>query len=313
MIPLPRLPTPGVPRSEPPRHEGTVRVGRRRVLGYAEFGDPHGRLVVWHHGTPGARRQIPPVGRRAAERLGIRLVCIERPGIGDSTDHRYRNFRDWADDVGVVADTLGHEQFAVVGLSGGGPYALACAAGLGERVTAVGLLGSVCPLLGPDAAPPEGVLKLAAQFRGPLGAFRSVLGVPLWALLHAISPLAHPLYHLYAGLMPEGDQKVFADPEIEAMFVDDLMAASRRRFGALVHDIALFGRPWGFDLADVDVPVFWWHGDADNIVSLAHAEHAVGLLQVCELYVRPTESHLGGFAAADLVLEAVDGAWDRST
>jgi pimeloyl-ACP methyl ester carboxylesterase len=290
-----------------------VRVGRRRVLGYAEFGDPHGRLVVWHHGTPGARRQIPPVGRRAADRLGIRLVCIERPGVGDSTDHRYRNFRDWADDVAVVADTLGHERFAVVGLSGGGPYALACAAGLGERVTAVGLLGSVCPLLGPDASPPEGVLKLAAQLRGPLGVFRSVLGVPLWALLQPLSPLAHPLYHLYASLMPAGDQKVFADPEIEAMFVDDLLAASRRQFGALVHDIALFGRPWGFDLADVDAPVFWWHGDADNIVSLAHAEHAVGLLRACELYVRPTESHLGGFAAADLVLEAVDGAWDRTT
>jgi pimeloyl-ACP methyl ester carboxylesterase len=253
------------------------------------------------------------VGRRAAERLGIRLVCIERPGIGDSTDHRYRCFRDWADDVAVVADTLGHDQFAVVGLSGGGPYALACAAGLGERVTAVGLLGSVCPLSGPDASPPEGVLKLAAQFRGPLGAFRSVLGVPLWALLQALSPVAHPAYHLYAGLMPAGDQKVFADPEIEAMFIDDLMAASRRQFGALVHDIALFGQPWGFDLAEVDAPVVWWHGDADNIVSLAHAEHAVGLLQVCELYVRPTESHLGGFAAADLVLEAVDGAWDRST
>ena len=97
--------------------------------------------------------------------------------------------------------------------------------------------------------------------------------------LQPLVPLAHPLYHLYAGHMPEGDQKVFADPEIEAMFVDDLMTASRRRFGAFVHDVALFGQPWGFDLADVDVPVFWWHGDADNIVPMAHAEHAVGLLR----------------------------------
>jgi pimeloyl-ACP methyl ester carboxylesterase len=170
----------------------------------------------------------------------------------------------------------------------------------------------VCPLLGPDAAPPEGVLKLAAQFRGPIGVFRSALGIGLWAALQPLAPLAHPLYHLYAGQMPEGDQKVFADPEIEAMFVDDIMVASRRRFGAVVHDVALFGQPWGFDLADVDVPVFWWHGDADNIVPLAHAEHAVGLLRACELSVRPTESHLGAFAAADLVLEAVDGAWERS-
>jgi pimeloyl-ACP methyl ester carboxylesterase len=137
-----------------------------------------------------------------------------------------------------------------------------------------------------------------------------VLGTGLWALLQPLAPFAHPLYHLYASQMPEGDQRVFADPEIEAMFVDDLVHASRRQFRAVVHDIALFGQSWGFDLADVDVPVFWWHGDADNIVSLAHAEHAAGLLDVCELSVRPTESHLGAFAAADLVLEAIDRAWD---
>jgi pimeloyl-ACP methyl ester carboxylesterase len=128
-------------------------VGSRRVLGFAEYGDPEGRLVLWHHGTPGARRQIPLAGRRAAERLGVRLVCVERPGVGDSTDHRYRSFRDWADDVAVVVEDLGHDEFAVVGLSGGGPYALACAHELPDRVTSVGLLGTVCPMAGPDAAP----------------------------------------------------------------------------------------------------------------------------------------------------------------
>jgi pimeloyl-ACP methyl ester carboxylesterase len=286
-----------------------IPVGQGRVLGYAEFGDPGGRLVLWHHGTPGARRQLPIVGRRAAERLGLRVVLVERPGVGDSTNHRYGSFREWADDAAVVVDDLGHDRFASVGLSGGGPYALACAAALGDRVTAVGLLGSVCPLLGPDAAPPEGVLTLAARFRGPIGVFRTVLGTGLWAALQPLGPLAHPMYRLYASQMPEGDQKVFANPEIEAMFVDDLITASRRQFGAIVHDVALFGQPWGFDLAEIEAPVFWWHGDADNIVPLAHAEHAVGLLKGCELAVRPTESHLGAFAAADLVLEAIDGVW----
>ena len=109
--------------------------------------------------------------------------------------------------------------------------------------------------------------------------------------------------------MPEGDRKVFADPDIEAMFIDDLVTASRRRFSGAVHDVALFGRPWGFNLADIDVPAFWWHGDADNLVPLAHAEHAVGLLTGCQLSIRPTESHLGAFAAADVVLETIVDAW----
>jgi len=78
------------------------------------------------------------------------------------------------------------------------------------------------------------------------------------------------------------------------------------RLGALAHDVALFGRPWGFELADVRAPVRWWHGDADTFVPLAHAEATVAKLPDCELHIRPGESHLGGFAAADEVLQTLD-------
>jgi pimeloyl-ACP methyl ester carboxylesterase len=309
MVRLPRPPVPGVSAIEPPRYEGVIHVARRRVLGFAEYGDADGRLVLWHHGTPGARRQIPLAARRAAERLGLRLVCVERPGVGDSTDHRYRCIRDWAQDAAAVADHLGHEDLAVVGLSGGGPYALACAHELPDRVAVVGLVGGVCPVVGANAAPGASVVSLAARFRGVLDPLRLVLGTALWLVVQPLTPLAHPAYRLYSSRMPEGDRKVFADPDIEAMFIDDFVHASRSQFGAVVHDAALFGRPWGFDLADIETPVYWWHGDADNIVPLAHADHSVALLRSCELAVRPTESHLGGFAAADLVLETLTSAW----
>ena len=301
---------PGVPPIEPPRHEGVVRVGRRRALGYAEFGDPSGRLVLWHHGTPGARRQIPLKARRAAERLGLRLVCVERPGVGDSTNHRYKCIREWAADAAKVVDHLGHDQFVAAGLSGGGPYALACAHELPERVAVVGLLGSVSPVAGSEAAPGASVVALAKRFQGVLDPMRSVLGSTLWLALQPLMPVASVAYGLYASRTPEGDQKVFADPEIKAMFIDDIANGSRRRFGAVAHDAALFGRPWGFNIADIDTPVFWWHGDADNLVPIAHAEHSAALLKSCEYYVRPTESHLGGFGVADMVLETLANAWD---
>jgi len=300
---------PGAPPIEPPRREGVIRVGERRVLGCAEYGDPSGRLVLWHHGTPGGRRQIPLSARRAAERLGLRLICVERPGVGDSTDHRYRCIGDWADDAGAVVDHLGHDRFATVGLSGGGPYALACAYAFPDRVSVVGVLGSVCPVVGPNAAPGSSVVGLAATFQGILDPLRSVLGTAAWMAIQPIMPLGHFALRLYASRMPPGDQKVFADPDMEAMFLDDIANASRRRFSAVAHDAALFGRPWGFELTDIRVPVFWWHGDADNLVPLAHAEHSVELLHECELAVRETESHLGGFAAADAVLETLAGAW----
>lgn len=304
-VTLPRLPTPGVPRIDPPRVETTVPVddGRRRI-GIAEYGHPDGPLVLWFHGTPGARRQIPMVGRRAAAGLGLRLVCVERPGVGASTNHRYRCVADVAADAADIADHLGHDRFAVAGLSGGGPYALACGALLPERVVAVGVLGGVCPVAGPDGGD-GGLIALSARFQTILHPLRNPLGVVLRGVLLAAAPLSHVAYSQFAKVMPEGDRMVFADPEIEAMFIDDLTEANRRGFGALAHDMALFGADWGFRVADVKAPVRWWHGDADSLVSLADAEATCERLADVELSVRPGESHLGGFAVTDLVLETL--------
>ena len=288
-----------------------MRVGPNRVLGYAAFGDPAGRLVLWHHGTPGARRQVPLVARRAADQLGIHLVSVERPGIGDSTDHRYRAIRDWAADAAAVADHFGHHELAVVGLSGGGPYALACAHELPDRVKAVGLLGSVCPVVGADMVPEPTIVKLAVRFQWLLEPLRCVLGPGLWLGVQPVMPAAHWVIQLYAGRMPEGDRAVLADPEIEAVVIDDIVNASRTQFSGVTHDVTLFGRDWGFSLTDILVPVFWWHGDADNIIPLAHAEHSTELLRSGQLDVRPGESHLGGFAVADVVLETLLAAWSE--
>ena len=281
-----------------------------RSLGYAEYGDASGRLVLWHHGTPAGAARSRRLLAVPRERLGLRLVCVDRPGVGDSTDHRYTCILDWADDAAAVVDHLGHDRFATVGLSGGGPFALASAAHLPDQVVAVGLLGSVCPVVGPNAAPGSSIVGLAVRFQGILDPLRSVLGAGIWLLVQPVIPLGHYVLRLYASRMPAGDRKVFADPEMEAMFLDDIANASRRRFGAVAHDVALFGRPWGFELGDIRTPVFWWHGDADNVVPVAHAEHSVELLHECELSIRETESHLGGFAAADTVLETLSQAWD---
>src|ERR1700752_3244258 len=100
-----------------PKREGNIAVGDDRQLGFAEFGDPQGRAVFWLHGTPGARRQIPTEARVYAEQHNIRLIGIDRPGIGSSTPHRYKNIAAFADDLQAIADTLGVDKMAVVGLS----------------------------------------------------------------------------------------------------------------------------------------------------------------------------------------------------
>lgn len=293
----------------PPRVEGTIEVEHGRRLGFAEFGPARGRAVFWMHGTPGARRQIPEAARVAAEELDVRLIGIDRPGVGASTSYRYESLLDFPADLATVADRLGVERFAVIGLSGGGPYALAAAHAMPERVTAVAVLGGVAPTQGEDA-PEGGLVGFAARFGPAISLFHVPLSLMLSGLLLTMRPLASPGFDLYARLSPEGDREVFARPEIKAMFLDDLLGGSRRGIRAPIYDIMLFTRPWGFSVRDVKVPVRWWHGDSDNIVPLAHGQHVVPLIPDAELYVRPGESHLGGLGAAEEVLDTLLALWD---
>jgi pimeloyl-ACP methyl ester carboxylesterase len=273
---------------------------------WAAFGDPAGTPLLWFHGSPGGRLQIPPATAREAATLGLKIVCVARPGVGQSSDHAYESFRDSAADVAEVANDIGAKRFGVVALSGGGPYALACGHEMPHRVEALAILGGVCPVAGPDASP-GGIVGLSARFNSILGVVRAPLGDVARGLLGLLGPISHQAYSGFAKLMPAGDQRVFADREIEAMFIRDLVAANRHSFRGLFNDAVLFGRPWGFLLADVDVPVRWWHGDADSLVPLDHARHATSLLPDCELEVRPDESHLGGFGITHEVFTWLSG------
>jgi pimeloyl-ACP methyl ester carboxylesterase len=293
----------GVPRVETPLAEGCVCLPDGRRLGYAEFGDPAGAVVLWFHGTLGARRQFPLLGRHAAERLGLRVVVVERPGTGLSDRHRYAAVVDWVADMAELADALGAERLGVVGLSGGGPYALACGAvpPLVARVAAVAVLDGTVPSVGPEATP-GGIVDVARRCAPVLSQLRRPLALLSTGLLAPLIPFAHYAYRVYASTWPERDQRVLADPEVEAIFVDDIINVVKGRCQAVVDDARLLGRDWGFRLADVKVPVQWWHGDADHLVPVAGVETAVSRLQDAELTLRSGESHLGGFVKIDEVL-----------
>ena len=292
-----------------PRLEGTVRVDDGRRLGFAEFGRPGGRAIVWLHGTPGARRQVPEEARAFADRTGLRIVGIDRPGIGASTPHVYDDVLGFTADLEVLLDRLGIDDLAVIGLSGGGPYALASGYAMGDRIRAVGVLGGVAPTVGPEAIGGGLVAlgKLAAPF---VRVARVPIGVGLTGAIRIVKPVAAPLLDLYARFSPPGDRALLGRPEFKAMFLDDLLNGSRKQISAPMSDVLLFARDWGFSLADVKVPVRWWHGDADHIVPFAHGEHVVGLLPDAELKVLPGESHLGGLGVSEEILTTLLDVWD---
>jgi len=284
-----------------PALEGTVAVRDQRRLSFAEYGAPRGPAIVWMHGTPGARRQIPFEARQYAEHHGLRIIGIDRPGIGSSTPHLYPNIADWAGDLEILMDTLAVDTCRLIGLSGGGPYALAAGAALPDRVHGVGVLGGVAPTVGVDAAA-GGIIALAVRLAPLLSVARVPLGVLLTQTIRIIKPLAGPGLDLYAAVQPPGDKNLLARPEFKAMFLDDLLNGSRFQTSAPLNDLVLFTRDWGFRAGDVAVPVRWWHGDDDHIVPFAHGQHVVDLLPDATMTVIDGESHLGGLGIAEEVI-----------
>lgn len=291
-----------------PRLEGSYQLGRGRRIGFAEYGRADGRAVFWFHGTPGGRRQIAPATRVAAQELGFRLIALERPGIGESTAHMYDNVAGWPDDVLLIADRLGIGQFACVGLSGGGPYVLACAARAPYRMVAGAVLGGVAPTRGPDAIG-GGAMAIARPLAPLIEIGRGAMGRFLSVFVRSVIPLRYQLFDLYMSISPEGDQRVFRRPEMREMFLDDFVRMSRKQVHAPVLDIVLFTRAWGFSLGDIQVPIHFWHGDADNIVPLAHAQHMAALVPDAKLRVRAGESHLGALDAAEEIFGALLELW----
>ncbi len=292
----------------PPRVEGTIPVASGRRIGFSEFGPHDGRPVFWFHGTPGARRQVPAEARSMAWDQGLRIVGIDRPGIGSSTPHVYGQVLDFAADMEIVMAGLGIDRFAVVGLSGGGPYALAMARRFPDRAVGVGVLGGVAPTVGVDATD-GGAVALARRFAPVIRVGRVPLSMTLAGLLKVSRPLANPAIALYGRLSPEGDRRLLEQPAFKAMFLDDLLNGSRRQISAPISDLVLFGRHWGFEVGEVEVPVRWWHGDADHIVPYAHGEHMVSRIADAQLETLVGESHLGGLGVAEDVLATLTDLW----
>jgi pimeloyl-ACP methyl ester carboxylesterase len=294
-----------------PRLEGKITVRDGRLIGFAEFGDPQGRAVFWLHGTPGARRQIPAEARIYAEAHHIRLIGVDRPGIGSSTPHQYGTVSEFAPDLQTMADILGIERMAVIGLSGGGPYTLACAAAMPRRVVVAAVLGGVAPTRGPDAI--SGGLMGLGMVVAPI---LEVGGLPVRlasaTMIKLFRPVTSPVLGLYARISPESDRQLLGRPEIKAMFLDDLLNGSRKQMTAPFADVVAFARSWGFRLDEVAVPVRWWHGDRDHIIPFAHGQHVVARLPDAKLYVIPGESHLAALGRAEEILRTVMTVWDRS-
>jgi pimeloyl-ACP methyl ester carboxylesterase len=261
-----------------------------RTLAYAEYGSPKGLPIIHCHGTPSSRVEgdLTFSGTLAAE-LGVRIIVPDRPGMGRSDFQPERRIVDWPNDVLDLAAALDLDTFAVLGSSGGAPYAAACAALIPARIRVVGLLGGVAPLDDPGvlaamSAPLRIMVRLARFAPAVLrGLFR--------LNLRAMRGGGQRGGDRMAASFPEPDRSLLQRPEIRDGFMECFRESCRQGPRGPVWDVGLMARPWGFDLAAIKIPVLLWQGERDGNVPLAHGRYLAGAIPTCRATFYPDEAH----------------------
>ncbi|HET7465293.1 MAG TPA: alpha/beta hydrolase [Candidatus Dormibacteraeota bacterium] len=266
-----------------------VRLHDGRRLAYTEWGDPAGSPVVHMHGMPGSRyeHEAPPDYYRS---LGVRVITPDRPGYGMSDPQRHRRLVDWPADVAELADALGIARFGVTALSGGGIYALACAALIPDRVTAVVTTGCPGPMQFPGALNNMRLMTRAGVWLAARMPWLFEAGAAVLAgVVHA-----HPRFFIDQAFRdkPAADLRLFSSPAVAAGAAATLREAMHRGASGYVQDIQVLALPWNISLGDIHVPVELWHGDQDNVIPVQHGYYLKSVMPGATLRICPGEAHM---------------------
>jgi pimeloyl-ACP methyl ester carboxylesterase len=270
----------------------TIKLPDGRRLGYAEYGDPAGKAVLHFHGTPDSRLEgtLPGLAESAA-RLGVRLILPDRPGFGLSDFKRGRTVLDWPEDVLGLADALGFEHFAIMGLSGGGPYAAACAYKIPQRLSRVGIVSGVGPPEMPGAM--EMLEKSSDGQAVKLGSkspwlLRLVLAYTVFQFRRD----PHKMVSETASQVSPPDQAALKRSDVAETVVRMTAGAFQQGGRGAAWDYTLFSRPWGFSLGDIRLPVYLWHGEDDWICPAQMGRYVAQNIPGCQATFYPGEGHI---------------------
>ena len=265
----------------------TITLKDGRTLGYADLGNPDANRVIFHfHGFPGSRLEANLLADRIGE-MNLRLIGIDRPGMGLSDFKKNRSLLDWPDDVVELADVLRIDKFAVEGISGGGPYAAACAYKIPERLTSCGIISGVAS----KDLEIEKKMKLFSIIR----LFPWLFRLMIWIKSRGMKDLEKAEKNLKKALIkfPEADRKVLDDPQILSKFIKESAEAFRQGSKGAYHEGKIYAKSWGFNLEDISskLKVYIWHGEADEAVPVAMGREMCNLIPNCVGKFYPGEGH----------------------
>jgi pimeloyl-ACP methyl ester carboxylesterase len=271
-------------------YDQTIRLPDGRQVGTCEIGDPHGELVVFIGGYPGSRWMAHLFNGRVL--FGVRLLGIDRPGMGVSTFQPGWTIRGFSQDVAAVADALQVERFFVLGWSGGTPYAAACAIQLADRVKACGL---IAPMATPEMS------KVGAMKRNRLWASLAQrapwsLSLMVWLLYgrmgHDPEKFKSMLDRMLVEISPP-DQEAYARQRIFDTMAQGMAEAFRQGTRRQAYEARLLYRPWGFRYGDIHLSkVYLWQGELDQNIPVATGKTIAEEIAGCQAMFMRDEGHI---------------------
>ncbi len=275
--------------------EHRIKTPDGRTLAVQEDGDPDGKPVLVHAGTPNSRQLYGPHVADAAAR-GIRLIGYDRPGYGESDPRPGRTTASCADDVRAICSALGISRFATWGASGGGPHVLACAALLPDLVAAAASIASPAPYRA------EGIDWFAGMGQENVDDFRLLLKDPAAARDKAekdraamLSVGPQELHTQFATLVTPTDSAAMTGELAEYMWESGKSGLAPGVEGWCEDDFAEIN-PWGFEFSDITVPVLLLHGREDQFVPFAHGKWLAARIPGVEARLLDHEGHLTLFS-----------------
>jgi len=291
-----------LPPAEEPRF-WQISPGRR--LAWNEYGDPAGFPVMYYHGWPSSRLQARLAHHLALER-GLRIVAMDRPGMGRSTFEPGRTLDSWPELMERFADALGIGKFGQLGVSGGGPYVLACAARIPERLTGSAVLGGAVPLAelrhGPRGLHPLYRLLIPCR-KLPFWVFSALFQVA--SIASRWQPGLPPLSWLLRSVAEEDRRLLLDFPDVWAVITKSFQEGVCDGGGrGVMTDAEIYLQRLTIDLSSVHHPIRYWHGGEDRNIPLEMVREFTGKIAAAELIV---DQEMGHFS---LVLRRAPAALD---
>ncbi len=267
----------------------TLTLKSGQIIGFADYGKPDGKPLLFFHGLPGSRLQAF-AGHTEAEEAGVRLISVDRPGMGLSTYQPNRTIMDWPQTVNEFADKLGIDEFCLLAVSGGAPYALACAVTIPERLNKI----TIC-----SGVPSHDWFRKIQSPKGVGRFIRRILTTPRLIRM-VVLILARWYIRINRGrvnrraagkILPAVDAQIMTDTRYSKLMAMNVHEALRDSIKGVEREIELLISDWGFDPANIAFPVSIWYAGIDWIVPPDTEEALIAKLNCDEKRYYENEGH----------------------